>query len=105
MTSRLAKLRDAAAVRQDWCCIYCGEKMLPAANCSRRKGHALACTAEHLIARRDGGRDTADNIVAACWFCNSRRHRRRVPTEPLVFSQYVRRRMRAGRWNRGSAPT
>nr|WP_240531127.1 HNH endonuclease [Variovorax boronicumulans] len=32
------------------------------------------CTAEHLQARRDGGRDTRENIVATHRLCNSRRH-------------------------------
>jgi 5-methylcytosine-specific restriction endonuclease McrA len=32
------------------------------------------CTAEHLVARMDGGRDTRDNIVAACRRCNAARH-------------------------------
>lgn len=33
------------------------------------------CTAEHLVARQDGGKDTAANIVAACAYCNHGRHK------------------------------
>lgn len=33
----------------------------------------LAVTAEHLIARALGGKDSAANIVAACMGCNSAR--------------------------------
>jgi len=31
-------------------------------------------TAEHLVARMDGGKDTRQNIVAACRRCNEMRH-------------------------------
>ncbi|WP_254782667.1 HNH endonuclease, partial [Lysobacter sp. yr284] len=31
------------------------------------------CTAEHLIARHEGGRNRRENIAAACWLCNQRR--------------------------------
>ncbi|MFD0320236.1 hypothetical protein [Lysobacter gummosus] len=37
------------------------------------------CIAEHLLARRDGGRNTRGNIAAACWLYNQRRHRRKHP--------------------------
>ncbi|WP_370315223.1 HNH endonuclease signature motif containing protein [Roseivivax marinus] len=63
--------------------------------------HLLRCTAEHLQARSDGGKDTFDNIVAACWFCNTRRHNQKVPLEPEAYRQHVRRRMSAGRWLAG----
>jgi len=32
------------------------------------------CTAEHLIARQNGGTDERENIVAACLYCNFTRH-------------------------------
>jgi hypothetical protein len=51
------------------------------------------CTAEHLRARCDGGRDTSDNVVAACWICNSRRHRRKVPLPPEEYRAFVRKRL------------
>ncbi|MGY5808447.1 HNH endonuclease [Rhizobium sp. LEGMi198b] len=34
---------------------------------------SFRCTAEHCIARSDGGTDAPDNIVAACMLCNSTR--------------------------------
>lgn len=34
---------------------------------------SFRCTAEHRVARSDGGTDSPDNIVAACMLCNSTR--------------------------------
>jgi len=56
-------------------------------------------TAEHLKPRSEGGADTENNIVAACWFCNKSRHRRKLPMTPERFKQYVRDRMAANRWH------
>ena len=82
--SRIARLRDAAAERQEWRCYYCGMQMVDA---TQQGGHA--CTAEHLVARLDGGHDRADNNVAACWYCNSHHHRRQSPPAPAVYRLLV----------------
>ncbi len=58
----------------------------------------LQCTAEHLIARCDGGTNRPENIVAACRFCNSGRHRRKKPRTAEVHRAFVRQRMAAGKW-------
>lgn len=58
----------------------------------------LRCTAEHLVPRSDGGKDAADNIVAACWFCNTRRHHRKQPLSPDAYRADVQKRMSTGRW-------
>lgn len=34
----------------------------------------LCCTAEHLVAQQDGGKDTEENVAAACLWCNRMRH-------------------------------
>jgi hypothetical protein len=60
--SRLQKHRQSAFIAQQGRCIYCGCNM---------GNHP---TAEHLQARQDGGTDRRDNIAAACWRCNYRRH-------------------------------
>ncbi|MDQ3038563.1 MAG: HNH endonuclease, partial [Pseudomonadota bacterium] len=54
----------------------------------------LQCTAEHVVARCDGGTDSASNIVAACLRCNRGRHARSKPLEPSDFSLLVRKRVR-----------
>ncbi|MEY8095817.1 HNH endonuclease [Falsihalocynthiibacter sp. S25ZX9] len=58
----------------------------------------LRCTAEHLLPRSEGGGNAAENIVAACWYCNTARHRRKYPPSPEAHRTRVRRRMAAGRW-------
>lgn len=50
-------------------CTYCGceiSDLLP-------KGHPQKATADHLRTVLDGGTHTIDNMVPACWKCNSRR--------------------------------
>ncbi|WP_156665811.1 HNH endonuclease [Rhizobium bangladeshense] len=56
------------------------------------------CTAEHLKARCDGGRDTKENVVAACRFCNRNRHKRKRPKDAVSHKDLVRSRMERGRW-------
>ncbi len=55
-------------------------------------------TAEHLTAKCDGGPDTATNIVAACIWCNQRRHAQPKPPASDLYLSKVQRRMKAGRW-------
>ncbi len=57
------------------------------------------CTAEHLIARCDGGTDSRKNIVAACRFCNATRHEnRRKPPSPMEYEIHVQKRSKRGKW-------
>lgn len=92
--SRQARLR--AFKSQNGNCFYCQLPMLPTAQEGPR---ALLCTAEHLLARCDGGRNSPKNIVAACRHCNSKRHARSKALPPELFKDYVQRRMAAGRWH------
>jgi hypothetical protein len=57
----LQLLRRAACREQRGLCFHCCQPMVKP-------------TAEHLIARRDGGADTRGNVVAACLSCNHSRH-------------------------------
>ena len=57
------------------------------------------CTAEHLLARQDGGGDGRSNIVAACLVCNQRRHKRKLVPEPEVYRVLVQKRLSQGRWH------
>ncbi|MRX33996.1 HNH endonuclease [Aminobacter aminovorans] len=91
---KLRKLRDDAYNRQDGHCWYCRRLMSPADGTGSSR-----CTAEHLLARCDGGKDTSDNVVAACWLCNSRRHRRKVPLSPESYFIHVRALIAKGRWS------
>ncbi|WP_218140493.1 HNH endonuclease signature motif containing protein [Sphingopyxis sp. YR583] len=65
-----------------------------------KQAQHLKVTAEHLVARQDGGTDTPDNIVAACTYCNDRRHRRRSPLSPEDYARKVRDRLAKGKWHR-----
>lgn len=85
MTKRLVQLRAAAAQRQRRLCWYCAAKMLSAGEGQSGARRAMICTAEHLVPRSEGGRDQAENIVAACLFCNRHRHIKRVPLPASAF--------------------
>lgn len=99
---KLQQLRTRAFHAQHGRCHYCGISMwldspdeLPP---PRKSVRARQCTAEHLVARQDGGRDTAENIVAACLQCNLRRHRRKVPLPAAEYLSLVHRRLGRGKW-------
>lgn len=108
MGKSLSRFRLDAFRRQAGRCYYCTAPMwhgdwrtfareykLPERVCRH-----LQCTAEHLHARSAGGSDSRDNIVAACRFCNLRRHRgRNVAPTPSAFKMLVLRRVSAGRWH------
>lgn len=57
------------------------------------------CTAEHLIARQDGGPTSQSNIVAACLFCNQKRHQRKIALNPLKHKELVKKRLSVQRWH------
>lgn len=103
----LQKIRKSAFTRQNGKCYYCNFSMWQDSAESFAKRHGLAvkqarhfqCTAEHLIARQDGGRDEGWNIAAACIRCNQLRHRRKVPMEPGQYQNYVRERVEKGIWH------
>lgn len=102
----LKNIRKKKMIEQGGRCYYCGlamwENALKPAEQARGRSASLPkllqCTAEHLHPRSEGGEDTADNIVAACRFCNSKRHQRKAPKAPGAYRTYVQRRMAAGRW-------
>lgn len=99
--SKLKKLRAMAFDRQGGHCCYCGLPMSvngTDADCQVRLvnpgiARYLLCTAEHLVARQDGGRDDPGNIAAACWYCNTSRHRGGVPQaiarDAVAYWEYV----------------
>lgn len=100
----LKDIRRRKMAEQDGRCFYCGLPMWDIdteTQCQPGENPApaaLRCTAEHLHPRSDGGVDRADNIVAACRFCNSHRHRRNRALSPDAYRAHVRGRMAMGRW-------
>ena len=87
-TSHLQRLREHACRVQRGICIYCGLPM----------GDDV--TAEHLVARVDGGRNTGGNIVAACRRCNAGRHALfpADPPDPETYQAFVLLMRKAGMW-------
>lgn len=106
MSSIIQIVRRQAFQRQHGRCFYCSVSMwllspheLPS-GAADNSGHArLRCTAEHLVARSEGGGNSGGNIVAACSHCNSTRHRRKRPPQPEVYREQVRTRVRRGAWH------
>jgi len=88
-------------------CYYCGGLMWLKDKDSFAKAHKLTkkeankfqCTAEHLVAQRDGGKNNKHNIVAACLHCNQKRHQRKKPDEPQTYKQHVQKRITKGKWH------
>ncbi|MDK8463079.1 HNH endonuclease [Marinobacter sp. SS13-12] len=66
---------------------------------SIKQASFFQCTGEHLVAHCDGGRANRSNIVAACKFCNTKRHCRKRPEDPVSYAFYVQRRLNKGSWN------
>lgn len=108
MTNRLSRIRFNKMQAQSGLCYYCRQPMWtgdPAQFCerhglTRRRARWHICTAEHLHARCDGGADSDDNIVAACWYCNWTRHKSPKPLAPESYAMKVRKRMESGSWYR-----
>jgi len=100
--SNLQSLRHKSFNAQSGRCYYCGLSMwftCPSELGLRpRSAKSRRCTAEHLVARKDGGRNISANVVAACWLCNQRRHRRKNPPSAVAYKALVQRRVASKRW-------
>ena len=107
MSKSTVKPRLNAFQNQAGTCYYCGSPMWLKEIEPFAIKHALSlsaaarfqCTAEHLIARCDGGSDDKRNIVAACLFCNINRHRRKNPPPPPHYKALIQRRLKQGKWH------
>jgi len=111
--ARLCNLRARAAALQGGRCIYCDGPMwgcapdgsddidafLATYGGTARSALRAQCTAEHIVARQDGGRTTAANIAAACRYCNEHRHARHEADPFTDYRRYVRARLAEGRWD------
>lgn len=99
---KIQQLRALAYRAQHGRCCYCGTSMWLSApeelGLRPRSAKPFQCTAEHLMARQDGGRDSTGNIADACWLCNHRRHQRKSPPSPDAYKALVQRRVAKGKW-------
>lgn len=88
---KIIHLRRMASKKQGRRCYYCTRVMGSRAQ--------LRCTAEHLIARSDQGRDSKTNIVAACNFCNAMRHRLFPQLIAREYAAIVRKLVDLNQWH------
>jgi 5-methylcytosine-specific restriction endonuclease McrA len=108
-SKHIRQVRQQAFQRQNCCCYYCNFPIWEQDSKHFSLTYAIAprfakylkSTAEHLIARQDDGLDTADNVVAACAWCNKMRHFRREfkATDPSTYRSQVWRLISMGRWH------
>ncbi|WP_425525817.1 HNH endonuclease [Xanthomonas campestris] len=100
---RLKSLRIRAFHAQSGCCFYCDLPMWLASpnelGLRPRSARPFQCSAEHLLAKQDGGGDTPENIVAAHVVCNQRRHRITPPPSPEAYLARVSRKIAKNKWH------
>lgn len=107
MTSSVKNIRKTKFVEQKGQCHYCCQPMWEknrklfafTHGISKPASNWLRSTAEHLVARQDGGADVSQNIVAACRYCNRTRHTSPKPMPPADYAQKVRKRLWKGKWH------
>jgi hypothetical protein len=106
MPNTISKNRFVAFQEQSGRCYYCGSPMWLSNADEYAAKHAISrsaaarfqCTAEHLVARCDGGKNNKSNIVAACIFCNTNRHMRKKPPTPDSYKSHIAKQLRRGKW-------
>lgn len=99
--------RTKAFKKQNGRCYYCELPMWINDTLSFAQSYKLTlkqaeqfkCTGEHLQAFHAGGASNQSNIVAACHYCNAKRHTRKDELSPELYKKKVQNRMRAGKWN------
>nr|CEH40774.1 conserved hypothetical protein [Xanthomonas citri pv. citri]CEH58992.1 conserved hypothetical protein [Xanthomonas citri pv. citri] len=64
-----------------------------------RSARPYQCTAKHLVACQDGGKDVVGNVVAAHAACTHRRHKRTAPVPSATdYRTFVQRQLAKGKW-------
>ena len=102
----LIRPRTTAYQHQSGRCFYCGlpmwedsaEEYASRNRVSLKQAHLFQSTGEHLKAHSDGGDASSSNIVAACRYCDTHRHKAARPLTPERYKRHVRERMEKGRW-------
>lgn len=107
MATKLVRYRKSAFIAQSGRCFYCElpiweedpESFAHTHKLTQAQARWFQSTAEHLKARQDNGKDVADNIVAACLWCNHKRHMRKIAPNPNIYKQLVKERLGNGQWH------
>lgn len=105
----LKKVRTNAYHHQNKKCYYCGHPMWSSSLENFAKSHKISpkqakhfqCTGEHLMPHGEGGNAKQKNIVAACDFCNKKRHKTKKALSATLYKQKVQSRVSKGAWNCG----
>ena len=103
----LKRPRNQAFQRQNGRCFYCHQPMwqenpeqyAEQYGLTLQQAELMRCTGEHLIAHKDGGSASSDNIVAACFYCNQKRHKRKVELSLDKFKALVTTRVQKKCWH------
>jgi 5-methylcytosine-specific restriction endonuclease McrA len=107
MSKTVQKNRLNAFIKQNGRCYYCGSLMwmenpqefAKTHSISLKNAKQLLCTAEHVIAKCDGGTNSNENIVASCRHCNKTRHRRKNPPDSQKYKKQVQERVAQKKWH------
>ncbi|HMQ97154.1 MAG TPA: HNH endonuclease [Candidatus Nanoperiomorbaceae bacterium] len=107
MTTKNFRFKSHAFQSQSGRCYYCGlpmwldhpEHFAIRFGITVPQSKQLQCTAEHLVASQDGGSTSQGNIVAACLFCNKKRHQRKIALNPVKHKELVKKRLSVQRWH------
>lgn len=107
MPSKFYLQRNKAFKKQTGHCYYCGYVMWQGESkafaatydMTEKEAKRFQCTAEHLLPRSEGGSNRSRNIVAACYHCNSTRHKIKNAPKPLVYKGRIQKRLRKGKWH------
>jgi hypothetical protein len=98
--------RHVATKQQAFRCYYCQApiwerdpwRFVAEYRLTLRQAEFLRSTAEHLLPLSEGGATSRANIVAACLFCNSTRHKARNPLPADTYRARVQRHVACGWW-------
>ena len=104
----LVRLREISSQRQRGRCFYCQVLLAPARletfaqrfQLSLAQVRGLQCTAEHLRARKNGGKDEPGNIVAACLKCNQSRHSHGRDSSPEEHKASIAKQIARKQWHK-----
>jgi len=107
MTTKNFRFKSLAFQNQSGRCYYCDLPMWQdhpdhfalQFGITLPQSKQFQCTAEHLLARQDGGPTSQSNIVAACLFCNQKRHQRKIALNPVKHKERVKKRISIQRWH------
>jgi 5-methylcytosine-specific restriction endonuclease McrA len=109
MAQKTQALRRQALRQQGGCCFYCQQPIWEENPSKFSDDHSIPTrflkwvrnTAEHIRACCDGGKDRQGNVVAACYWCNSRRHQGRQHRAPdsAAYRDWVQGKVGSGKWH------